>query len=146
MAITQTRTNADGGMRFASGTIVDTAANPAALDIELGFVPHYFKLVNLTDGDFVYEGYLNAAGTAMITVKDADGTKSIPLAADAVTVELTGSGNQSGTPGTPQAGTSKVTDDTRTQTVGSKPTWVVTIGGDVLEQNHLYRWLAIGAF
>lgn len=143
MAATQTIKQTDGAARFANGTLVDAAANPGPATIELGFIPSWFKLVNLTDGDFVYEAYLDANG-AIVTVKFADGTASIPSAADAITVETAGSGAQSGTPGTPQTGTSKVTDDTRTRTVGEKPTAVVTIGTDVLEQNHVYAWVAIG--
>jgi hypothetical protein len=48
-ATTNSQSNSNGVYCFATGKIVQDATTAAALTLTLGFVPRYFRLVNLTD-------------------------------------------------------------------------------------------------
>lgn len=77
---TDTQTNSDGVLRRAQGKIVTTAATAAAHSITLGFVPKYFRIINLTDRivDEWFEGMasassLHAVAAGTLTLETTNG-------------------------------------------------------------------------
>lgn len=148
MAITAKMRNDPGIHNFASGSFQDTGTILATA-INLGFVPRYVRLENLTDGDGWewFEGM--AADSALRTV--AAGTKSL-ITSSAIstgTLETTTAGvyqvmsPTTSTVGTPAAASAEATDCSHTNAANE-----VIVGcwfpQAVLEASKQYRWQAWG--
>lgn len=71
---TNSQTNSGGIYNRANGKIVTTSASAAILVLQLGFLPRYVKLVNLTDSitDEWYEGM--AAASSLHQVLNGTGS------------------------------------------------------------------------
>lgn len=88
-----TQTNSNGVVNFAVGKIVTDATAAAAGTITLGFVPRYFKLVNLTDRitDEWFEGMASASSLHTIAAGTVtlETTNGIALAGTTITLTAT---------------------------------------------------------
>lgn len=72
-------------MRYATGSYLDTAGTPAAVNITLGFTPKYFAW-HSTTGRISYEWFDGMAdGTALKTV--ANGTRTLDTADASIDVD-----------------------------------------------------------
>lgn len=149
MAITAVMRIDPGVHNFASGSFQDTGTILATA-INLGFVPRYVRLENVTDRDGWewFEGA--AAGTTLKTV--AAGTRTLDTADVAITVgtlTTTTAGvyqvmsPTTSTVGTPAAASAEATDCSHTNAANE-----VIVGcwfpQAVLEASKQYRWQAWG--
>lgn len=94
MAFTSsTQTNSNGVLNFAVGKIVTDATTAAAGTITLGFVPRYFKLINLTDRitDEWFEGMASASSLHAVAVgtMTLETTNGIALSGTTITLTAT---------------------------------------------------------
>lgn len=94
MAFTSsTQTNSNGVVNFTVGKIVTDATTAAAGTITLGFVPRYFKLVNLTDRitDEWFEGMASASSlhTVAAGTMTLETTNGIALSGTTITLTAT---------------------------------------------------------
>lgn len=79
-----------GNQHFKSGL---TVGNGAAINIELGWVPDLVRVINVTDGDIITEGYPNKqaipfSGGGTLTVAVGDTIKGATSAATAVIEQI----------------------------------------------------------
>lgn len=149
MTITSYMRTDPGSHNFASGSFIDTTGI-LAVAINLGFVPRYVRLENVTDRDG-WEWFEGAAnGTTLKTV--AAGTRTLDTADVAInvgTLTTTTAGvyqimePTTNTVGTPAVAPAEDTDCSRTNNAGE-----VIVGcwfpQAVLEDNKQYRWQAWG--
>ncbi len=90
---TNTQTNTSGVTNRAIGKIVTDAAAAAIAVLQLGFVPRYFRIVNLTDRitDEWYEGMASASSLHAVAAgtQTLEATNGIAVNATDKTVTLT---------------------------------------------------------
>ena len=71
MAITQSQTKAPASVyNHAQGRYLDDAGTPDAMEIDLGFMPRYIKVINETDRTVVEWYYGMAATNSLKTAAD----------------------------------------------------------------------------
>lgn len=92
-ATTNTQTNSNGVAYVATGKIIQDATAAAALTLTLGFVPRYFKLVNLTDRitDEWFEGMASASSLHAVAAgtQTLEATNGIAISGTSVTFTAT---------------------------------------------------------